>query len=93
MIRSFKCKETQGIWQGNASRRLPYDVQDRAFRKLRQLNAARSLQDLKEPPSNHLEVLKGIRKGRISIRINNQWRLCFVWDGNNATEVEIIDYH
>ncbi len=93
MIISFNCKETQGIWEGKPSRKLPQDIQERAFRKLRQLNAARTLDDLREPPSNNLEVLKGDMKGYMSIRINKQWRLRFVWDGNNATEVEIIDYH
>jgi proteic killer suppression protein len=93
MIKSFKCKETQGIWEGKASRKLPRDIQDRAFRKLRQLNAARTLDDLKEPFSNYLEPLKGDRKGQMSIRVNKQWRVCFVWDGNNPTKVEIVDYH
>lgn len=93
MILSFACKETEGLWEGKASRKLPHDVQDRAFRKLRQLNAARSLEDLREPPSNHLEILKGNRKGQMSIRINKQWRVCFVWEGSDATYVEIVDYH
>jgi len=93
MIISFSCKETQGIWEGKASRRLPRDIQDRAFRKLRQLHTARTLEDLKEPPSNYLEALKGDRKGQMSIRINKQWRVCFVWDGSDAAEVEIADYH
>lgn len=93
MIKSFSCKETLGIWEGKASRKLPTDIQERAFRKLRQLNAARTLDDLKEPPSNNLEALKGGMKGYMSIRINKQWRLRFSWDGSDATEVEIIDYH
>ncbi len=93
MITSFSCKETQGIWEGKASRRLPFDIHERAFRKLRQLSAARTLDDLREPPSNNLEVLKGDMKGYMSIRINKQWRLRFVWDGSNATDVKIIDYH
>lgn len=93
MIISFCCKETQGIWEGKPSRKLARDIHERAFRKLRQLNAARTLDDLREPPSNNLEVLKGDMKGCMSIRINKQWRLRFVWDGSNATEVEIIDYH
>jgi len=93
MIISFNCKETQEIWKGNFSRKLPRDIQDRAFRKLRQLNAARTPDDLKEPPSNNLEALKGNRKRQMSIRINKQWRVCFVWDSGNAAEVEIVDYH
>ncbi len=93
MIISFNCKETKGIWEGKASRKLPRDIQERAFRKLRQLDAARVLDDLKEPPSNNLEALKGDMKGYMSIRINKQWRLRFIWDGNDATNVEIIDYH
>lgn len=93
MIVSFACKETELIWAGSSSRRLPGNIQDRALRKLRQLNAARSLEDLKQPPSNHLEGLKGNRAGLMSIRVNAQWRLCFVWDGTDATEVKIMDYH
>ncbi len=93
MITSFNCKETQAIWDGKSSRKLPRDIQERAFRKLRQLAAARSFDDLKEPPSNNLEALKGDMKGYMSIRINKQWRLRFIWNGNDAEEVEIIDYH
>jgi len=93
MIRSFKCKETERIWEGNASRRLPRDIQDRAVRKLSVLDVARTPDDLKEPPSNRLEALKGDRKGQMSIRINKQWRICFVWNDGEATEVEIVDYH
>ncbi len=93
MIRSFACKETEGIWQGRASRRLPQDIQDRALRKLRQLDAALTLDDLKNPPSNHLEALKGNRDGQLSIRINNQFRICFRWHTGEAHAVEIVDYH
>jgi toxin HigB-1 len=93
VIRSFKCKETEGIWQGRASRALPREIQDRALRKLRQLDAARTTADLRNPPSNRLESLKGDRAGQMSIRINEQWRICFRWAGNNALEVEIVDYH
>jgi proteic killer suppression protein len=93
MILSFACKETALIWAGAASRKLPRDIQDRALRKLRQLDAARTLDDLKKPPSNHLEGLRGNRKGQMSIRINGQWRLCFVWDGADASQVAIVDYH
>ncbi len=93
MIRFFGCKETEKIWEGQSSRRLPHDIQNRALRKLRQLDAALILDDLKNPPSNHLEALKGARKGQMSIRINDQWRICFYWSDGEATEVEIIDYH
>lgn len=93
MILAFACKETEMIWAGKASRKLPGDIQERALRKLRQLNAARTLEDLKLPPSNHLEGLKGNLRGRMSIRINGQWRLCFVWTGMDAADVEIKDYH
>ncbi|MDD3182789.1 MAG: type II toxin-antitoxin system RelE/ParE family toxin [Alphaproteobacteria bacterium] len=93
MIRSFSCKETEKIWTGLSSRKFPRDIQDRALRKLRQLDAALTVDDLKCPPSNHLENLRGERKGQMSIRINNQWRLCFVWKRDEATEVAIVDYH
>jgi proteic killer suppression protein len=93
MIKSFNCKETEGIWAGKTSRKLPHDIQERAFRKLRQLSAARTIEDLKEPPSNNLEALKGNMSRYMSIRINKQWRLRFVWDGSDAENVEIIDYH
>jgi proteic killer suppression protein len=93
MIRSFRCTETQKIWNGQNSRRLPHEIQDRALRKLRQLDAALTLGDLKKPPSNHLEVLKSNRKGQMSIRINDQWRICFLWNDGEATAVEIVDYH
>ena len=79
MIRSFKCKETERIWQGKTRRKFPRDVQDRAFRKLRQLDAARTMEDLRNPPGNRLETLKGDRSGQMSIRINDQWRICFQW--------------
>lgn len=93
MIRSFRCRETEKIWDGQISRRLPRDIQDRALRKLRQLDAALTLDDLRNPPSNHLEALKADRKGYMSIRINGQWRICFCWNDGEATEVEIVDYH
>lgn len=68
-------------------------MQDRGLRKLRQLDAARSLDDLRNPPGNRLETLKGDRRGQMSIRINDQWRICFVWDAGDAVNVEIVDYH
>jgi proteic killer suppression protein len=93
MIKSFKNRDTAGIWEGRASRRLPRDIQERALRKLRQLDAANTLEDLKHPPSNRLEFLKGDRRGQLSIRINDQWRVCFRWQVGEASEVEIVDYH
>jgi len=93
MIRSFKDKEAEGIWQGRVSRRLPRDIQDRALRKLRQLDASLTLDDLRNPPGNQLEALTGDRAGQMSIRINDQWRICFVWLNGDASDVEIVDYH
>lgn len=93
MIVSFACKETERIWQGQTSRMFPADIQDRALRKLRQLDAARTFEDLRNPPGNRLESLKADRAGQMSIRINDQWRICFVWTDGDAADVEIIDYH
>jgi toxin HigB-1 len=93
MIRKFKDKEAQKIWEGTTSRKLPMDIQVVARRKLRMLNNARHLNDLRVPPANRLEALKGNRKGQYSIRINDQWRICFVWSKGNADAVEIVDYH
>ncbi len=93
MIVSFKCKNTQEIWEGRTSRVFPRDIQDRALRKLRQLDAALIPEDLKNPPGNNLEMLKGDKKGQMSIRINRQWRICFTWRDGKATDVAIVDYH
>ncbi len=93
MIVSFACKETEKIWQGMQSRRFPGDIQDRALMKLSLIDAANSVQDLQVPHSNHLESLKGNRKGQMSIRINNQWRICFIFEKSDAYDVEIVDYH
>mgnify|MGYP001194480975 CR=1 FL=1 len=93
MIRSFTDKEVERIWNGTPSRRLPADIQQVARRKLRMLNAAAALEDLRTPPANRLEALKGDRKGQYSIRINDQWRICFRWRDGDAHEVEIVDYH
>ena len=93
MILSFRCKETARIWEERFSRKLPESVQPLALRKLRILNAALVLEELLAPPGNRLEVLKGDRKGQHSIRINRQWRICFVWRNGDAYEVEIVDYH
>ena len=92
MIESFACAETEQIFRGEVSRRLPTDIQRTARRKLLQLDAATQLQDLRVPPGNRLEPLKGGRTGQHSIRINDQWRICFRWE-SGAHEVEIVDYH
>ncbi|MGK0260737.1 MAG: proteic killer suppression protein [Candidatus Azotimanducaceae bacterium] len=93
MIRSFKEKRTEAIFEGRRTGGLPIESQQRARRKLRIIDAANVIDDLRIPPSNHLEKLKGDRRGQHSIRINNQWRICFVWNDNSASEVEIVDYH
>jgi proteic killer suppression protein len=93
MIRSFRCKETERIWQGQSSRKFPGNIQERGLRKLRQLSAAATVEDLRNPPGNRLEVLKGDRAGQMSIRINDQWRICFQWSKGDAEDVEIVDYH
>ena len=93
MIKGFKDREAESIWYGQLSRRLPKDIQKGARRKLRMLNNARSLDDLRIPPANRLEALKGNRRGQHSIRINDQWRLCFIWKDGDAERVEIADYH
>lgn len=93
MIKSFRCKETEKIWNMQKSKTFPGMIQDRALRKLNLLDVAMTHDDLKEPPSNHLEALKGNRKGQLSIRINRQWRICFTWNHGEASDVEIVDYH
>ncbi len=93
MIRSFRGSETPRVWAGEFSRRLPRDIQAMALRKLRLLNSARQLSDLAVPPNNRLEALKGNRKGQYSIRINDQWRICFRWTDGGPSDVEITDYH
>jgi proteic killer suppression protein len=93
MIKSIRDSETEKIFRRERSRRLPQDIQQTASRKLRYLNNAKNLDDLRIPPSNRLEKLKGDRAGQYSIRINDQWRICFVWESNDAYEVEIVDYH
>jgi len=93
MIKTFKCKETEKIFSRNYSKKLPGDIQKAAFRKLRMIDRSKTLTDLKIPPANRLEMLSGRRKGQYSIRINDQWRICFKWVDNNALEVEITDYH
>jgi proteic killer suppression protein len=93
MIVSFKDKETEKIWNGIVSKKLPREIQDIARRKLRMINNSIDVSDLRIPPANRLEKLKGNLKEFNSIRINNQWRIIFKWDNGNALEVEIIDYH
>ena len=93
MIRSFGNQETEKIWLGQRSRRLPQEIQATARRKLRMLNNAVSLSDLRAPPGNRLEALRGDRDGQHSIRINRQWRLCFTWLEGDAHGAEIVDYH
>jgi proteic killer suppression protein len=93
VIVSFACPETERVFHGERSRKLPPDIQNTARRKLEYLHRARTLQDLRMPPGNRLEALAGDRKGQHSIRVNNQWRVCFVWRGANAEQVEIVDYH
>jgi proteic killer suppression protein len=92
MIKDFKCSETKKIWEGMTSKRLPLDIQQVARRKLRMLNNAQNLNDLKIPPANRLESLKGDRSGQWSIRINDQWRICFRWL-EDVYGIEIVDYH
>ena len=93
MIKSFKCRETERLFRGRFSRKFPRDIQRIAARKLEILDAATELKSLRVPPSNHLEKLKGNRTGQHSIRINDQWRICFVWKRGDALEVQIVDYH
>lgn len=93
VIRSFKSRSTEEIWQGKIVRRLPRDLQEVARRKLRMLNNAQSLIDLRVPPGNRLERLQSDRAGQHSIRINDQWRICFEWLDGDAHQVEIVDYH
>ena len=93
MIRTFRDGETEKIFKREHSRKLPTDIQQIALRKLRMLNRSLSVNDLRVPPANHLEKLKGGRAGEYSIRINDQWRICFEWFGNDAFKVEIVDYH
>jgi proteic killer suppression protein len=93
VIRSFKSGETEKIFNLERSRKLPNDIQQVALRKLRMLNRSMTLTDLRVPPANRLEKLHGDREGQWSIRINDQWRICFEWRDGDAHEVEIVDYH
>ncbi len=93
MIKSFKDKEAEKIFNRQVSRKLPRDIQQLTLRKLRMINRAKRLNDLRVPPNNRLEKLKRNRSGQYSIRINDQWRICFIWEEPDAYDVEIVDYH
>ena len=93
MIKSFKCKETEKIWNQIQSKKFALPIQRIALRKLFMIHRAKELPDLRIPPANRLEKLKGDRKKQYSIRINEQYRICFQWDNSNAYNVEIVDYH
>ena len=93
MIKSFGDKESEKIWSGDRSKKLPNEIQDVARRKLRMLNNAQDISDLRIPPANKLEKLKGDLKEYHSIRINNQWRIIFKWTNNDAYDISIVDYH
>lgn len=93
MIKSFQDPETEKVFNHRFSRKLPTHIQRVALRKLEMLDAAEVLDDLRIPPANRLEALAGKRKGQHSIRINDRWRICFVWKAGDAHEVEIVDYH
>lgn len=93
MIKSFKDREAERIYTRRFSRKLPHDIQEIALRKLKMINNAVSINDLRIPPANRLEKLEKDRTGQYSIRINNQWRICFKWKDGDAYDVEITDYH
>jgi toxin HigB-1 len=93
MIRSFRCKETEKIFNLERSRKFPADIQQVALRKLRMLHRAQTITDLRVPPANRLEKLRGSRAGQWSIRINDQFRVCFEWRASDSYNVEIVDYH
>ena len=93
MIKSFNSKETKKIWHGVFSKVYPESIQNLARKKLRMLINSYELSDLGIPPSNRLEKIKGDRKGQYCIRVNNQWRICFIWKNNDCYSVEITDYH
>ena len=93
MIKSFKSKETEKVFHRQYSKKLPQNIQEIAFRKLRMLNRAQTLNDLRVPPGNRLEALKGDRAGQHSIRINDRWRVIFKWSDSDANDVIITDYH
>jgi len=93
MIASFRCDETERLFLRQRTRRFPPDILRPALRKLLLLHAAKAVEELRLPPGNRLERLKGDRAGAWSLRVNDQWRICFTWDGKDASDVEIVDYH
>jgi proteic killer suppression protein len=93
MIRSFRCRDTERVYNDEPTRAFPPEILRTARRKLLQLNRAQSLADMRQPPGNRLEALRGSRAGQWSIRINDQWRICFIWEGEDPEQVEIVDYH
>ena len=93
MIKTFKCAETERLFLRESARRLAPDILRSALRKLLLLNAAKTVEELRLPPGNRLERLRGDRDGAWSLRITDQWRICFLWDGSDAFDVEIVDYH
>ncbi len=93
MIKTFKCKESAKVYKREFSKKLPQDIQRTAYRKLLMLDSAIDIEDLKIPPANRLEKLSGDRDGQYSIRINKQFRICFVWHNSLVFDVEIVDYH
>ena len=93
VITDFASRETELIWNGHFSRKLPPEIQRLIRRKLGMLDAAYRIEDLQLPPSNRLELLHGNRKGQYSIRVNDRWRICFVWLDGNCSAVEVVDYH
>jgi proteic killer suppression protein len=93
MIRSFRCRDTENLFHGRPAHRFPPEVRGGGRRKLLLLHAAQRLEDLRHPPGNRLEALRGDRAGQHSLRINDQWRLCFRWVNGDAEDVEIVDYH
>ena len=93
MIRSFRCKETEKIFNLEKSKKFPADIQQAALRKLRMLHRSQNITDLRVPPANRLEKLHGSRAGQWSIRVNDQFRICFEWQNGDAYNVEIVDYH
>ncbi len=93
MIKTFKCKETKKIFQRNFSKKLPSDIQPVVYRKLLMIDAAINVEDLKIPPANRRERLSGDRKNQYSIRVNKQFRICFIWENGSAEDVELVDYH
>lgn len=93
MIVSFGCRKTERLWLRQRDHGLPPQIERVALRKLTQLHRSRELRDLRLPPGNRLEALRGNRAGQYSIRVNDQWRVCFRWQGEDAHDVEIVDYH